>query len=151
MARRDYLDIISGGALAVFGIIVGLYAFTHYNIGTLQRMGPGMFPLAMGGIIALLGGALSLSALLREGTPMPAVNWRALGAILASVLSFSLLVVPFGLIPAVLALVMLAGLAETPYRSIRSLILAAVLCAIAVGIFKIGLGMNFALIAWPFR
>lgn len=151
MAKRDYLDIISGGALTVFGIIVGLHALTHYNIGTLQRMGPGMFPLAMGGVITLLGAALGLSAMLREGTPIPTVNWRALGAILSSVLSFSLLVVPFGLVPAVLALVMLAGLSESPYRPIRSLILAAVLCAIAVGIFKIGLGMNFAVIAWPFR
>lgn len=151
MARRDYLDIISGGALAAFGIIVGLYALTHYNIGTLQRMGPGMFPLAMGGVITLLGAALSLTGLAREGMAMAPVNWRALAAILVSVLSFSVLVGPFGLIPAVFALVMLAGLSESPYRPVRSLVLAAILCAIAVGIFKIGLGMNFALIAWPFR
>ncbi|SMH40387.1 hypothetical protein [Azospirillum agricola] len=49
----------------------------RYAMGTAFRMGPGYFPVLLGGLLALLGAAISLRALwIDEGNRMGGLAWR---------------------------------------------------------------------------
>lgn len=151
MPRRDYLDIIAGLVLAVLGLTVSFYTTNHYNLGTVQRMGPGMFPMALGVLIAGLGLLLSGTAFFRSGTEMPEFRTRPALAVLLGVIAFALTIRPFGLIPAVLSVSIISSLAERKVRPFSVLCLSAVLCLLAFLIFRLGLGMTFSVIRWPFQ
>lgn len=153
MTRRNYADIVSGAIIAVFGIVVAIYAFQHYNIGTLQRMGPGMFPMALGILIAALGAVLAIAAWARTGQPsitLADVQWREALFILAAVTLFSLLIRTAGLIPAIVAVVGVSAFADKRANVLTVAVLSAVLCTLAFLIFRVGLRMNFRLLEWPF-
>ena len=63
MYARDWRDVIAGGLLGLGGLAIAAYAVSHYSLGTLQHMGPGMFPAATG---VVLVGASSQAVLARE-------------------------------------------------------------------------------------
>lgn len=151
MYRRDYADVIAGLLLTLGGAFVVWYAASHYRMGTLHRMGPGMFPISIGGLITVLGLSLAVLAWFRPGQRREKINWRALIFVLLGVLAFTVLITPFGLIPAVVAVISLSSLAERRVHPQSLLILNVIMCVIAVLIFKVGLGMNFAIINWPFQ
>jgi len=64
-------------------LLLGLGAIFRaetYSIGTLSRMGPGFFPVALGAILALAGVAIAISASRRSTRPRvklnePEINW----------------------------------------------------------------------------
>ena len=149
MLTRDYRDII-GGALLVFGgVAFSWYAAHHYDLGTLRRMGPGMFPMALGLVLAAFGVMLMIPAFFRTGS-MPAIRvWSPL-FVLSSVVAFGLLIRPFGLVPATLAVTIISSMAELRIRPISLALLCLSLCVIAWLTFKIGLGMPVHMVRWPF-
>jgi hypothetical protein len=55
MLSRDYRDIVGGLLLVVLGLGFSWYAAEHYDLGSLRRMGPGMFPTVLGVALACLG------------------------------------------------------------------------------------------------
>lgn len=149
MRRWDAVDLIGGGALILFGVWVGYYAGTEYSIGSLRRMGPGFFPAAVGWLVALFGVLVFVPALFRHGEhPWPA--FRPLVTIIAGGLAFALLIEPFGMVPAAISLVVVAALAETGFRPIRTAILAVVLAALAVVVFSKGLGIPVPAVRWGY-
>lgn len=153
MADRNYSEIVPGVVIALFGAIVAIYAAQHYTIGTLQRMGPGMFPMALGVLIAGLGSIQALTGWVNSGLPRVdprTIQWRAALFILAGVIVFSLLIRTAGLIPGVIGVVGISAFADKGARAIPVIILSVILCAIAWLIFSLGLGMHFKLIGWPF-
>lgn len=153
MLDRNYSEIVPGFVIAVFGAIVALYASQNYSVGTLQRMGPGMFPMALGILIAGLGSAQALANWFKSDSPRidPAsIQWRAAILILVSVIVFSLLIRTAGFIPAVFGVVGISAFADKSARPFSAVVLSVVLCAIAFLIFRVGLGMHFKLIDWPF-
>ena len=46
--RRDLYDLGWGAALALTGLAVAGYAWASYDMGSLRRMGPGLFPVTLG-------------------------------------------------------------------------------------------------------
>lgn len=153
MIDRNYSEIVPGLLIAIFGAIVAFHAAQNYTIGTLQRMGPGMFPMALGVLIAGLGIAQALTGWFKSDLPRidPAsIQWRAAILILLSVIVFSLLIRTAGFIPAVFGVVGISAFADKGARPVTAIVLSIVLCAIAFLIFRIGLGMHFKLIGWPF-
>lgn len=144
---RDYTDLIGGAALVLFGLWFHLYASGNYDAGTLRRMGPGFFPGAIGVLVAVFGALLALPALFRRGD-LPRPSLRPLVAIIAGGLAFTYLIEPLGLVPATLALVGLAALAEPRFRPLRTAVLAAALAAIAVLVFSEGLGIPVPAFRW---
>jgi hypothetical protein len=148
MQKRDYGDIIGGVALIVGGTAFAIIG-ADYNIGTLRRMGPGYFPLSIGIILIAFGFLVALPALIRAGvTPKP--EWRPLALIAGAIFVFALTVERLGLVPATMCLVAVAAVAERTPRLLGTLILAACLAAMAVGIFIKGLGMPIAAFKWGF-
>ena len=58
-------------------LLLGLGAILqgrNYSIGTLSRMGPGFFPVALGVILALAGVAIAISASRRITRPRVKLN-----------------------------------------------------------------------------
>jgi hypothetical protein len=148
MRARDYRDICGGGFLAVFGASAALYATTALDVGNIVRMGPGMFPAAVGCILAVLGVAILLPALFRSGE-FPAIDWRSFLTILASILAFALMIRPFGMVPAIVAQTLIASRADSKLSLFGATVLAACVASGAALIFKVGLGAPVATVNWP--
>lgn len=150
MLNRDIVDIVTGMALIAFGLIIAAYASTHYNLGSLQRMGPGMVPMGIGSIIALLGLTLAIGGASRPRFQMPSIEWRPLAAILSGILVFSLAVPRVGLVPAIFLLTLITSLADKQLRAKTVLALIAFLILVAILIFRVALGMNIPVFRWAF-
>lgn len=149
MLSRDYRDIVGGGLLIVGGLLFTWYASSSYDLGTLRRMGPGMFPTALGVTLALFGALIAVPAFFRQG-PMPVVRiWTPL-FVLAGVAAFAMTIRPFGLMPAILAVVIISSFAELKVRPLSLAILCVVLCVIAWLTFRVGLGLPIAMWRWPY-
>lgn len=148
MPRVDYRDVIGGGLIALAGAVAMYHSLTALSIGTAARMGPGYFPALVGGLLMLCGILIVIPALRRAG-PMPIFELRPLFWISLSVLAFGLLVIPFGLLPAIVAQTVLAGISDCKLSLKKSLILAGVLSVGAALIFVVGLGVILPIIAWP--
>lgn len=144
MRHIETRDLIAGGVLAAFGVFVALYAAHHYEVGEPSRMGPGFFPVALGWLLAGLGVVIALMSLRKTVQVLhpPPVSLRALLAIAAAILVFSLLVERLGLVPATVALTFVAVFAERPVRWRRTLLLAGGLSLLSWLVFTVGLGMT---------
>lgn len=149
MRRVDPVELMAGGLLIAIGLWYATYAFAEYNYGSARRMGPGYFPTWVGYIMAMLGAGIALLGLARPGDlPRPAL--RPAIAICSGTLAFAATVETFGLVPAVFCLVILASLAERPYKPIRTLMLAACLSGMGVAVFSVGLGIPLTPFRWNF-
>lgn len=145
MKNRDLTDIIAGGLLVAIGLFAFFYA-DRYQFGTLNRMGPGFFPVVLGGLLAFLGALIAIPALFRAGHA-PKVEWLSLLLVLGSVVVFALLLRPLGVILATMGSVFVASLAEPNWTLRGRLILSAAIAAVTWLIFIAGLGM--LLPVWP--
>jgi len=146
---RDYRDMLAGAILVVLGGWIAFYAWQTYTIGMWRRIGPGMFPLIVGMGMAAIGLMVALPAAFRRGEHWPRADLRALACVLAALLAFVLVAPRFGMVPAVMALVLVATMAEAGFRPLRSLVLAVALAALAYVIFSLGLGVTLQPFRWP--
>ena len=149
MFRVDYTDILGGVLLVIVGALVSYVSISQYPLGTLNRMGPGMFPAILGVVLAILGALIALQALRRRGT-RPDIRVFSPLFVLGGVAAFALLVGPFGLIPAILAITVISSLAELRIRPASLAMLCLALCLIAPAVFVLGLGLRISLVRWPF-
>src|SRR5690606_21958634 len=100
---KNNADLAGGFILLVLGVATTAYTLAYYHLGTLSRMGPGMFPLILGVLIAGLGLLILLTAIWRP-VPIPQIRWRETTAIIVAILAFAALIEPAGFVPAVVAL-----------------------------------------------
>lgn len=133
-------DLLTGALFVAFGL--GAMALSlGVHLGTAARMGPGYFPFALGSLLSLLGGVLVVRGLrpapARGG--WPAVNPKPLLIVLSSVLLFSKLLIPLGLLLSTALLVVVSSLASQEFRWRETLINAAALVAVVVAVFVYGL------------
>ena len=149
MLDRDYRDIVAGSGLAAFGASASIYAFSHYAMGSVHRMGPAMVPVSLGIILAVFGIAMTVPALFRKGS---SVEFRVRPFIVLSVaiLAFALLIETAGLLPAVFATVLIATFAESTVPLHKGVLLAASMAVLTWAIFILGLGLPISAIDWPF-
>lgn len=110
-------------------------------------MGPGFFPMMLGGLLAALGASLTVPALVRSGDPLPGFGLRPLLTILAAIIIFALLLQPLGFVLAAVILILIACFADPELRPMESIGLALLLTAFSVGIFAMLLGLPLNL--WP--
>ena len=150
MPSRGSQDIVAGLLMIAAGAAIALYALNSYNLGTLRRMGPGMFPFGVGVILAGLGVLILLPALLRGGERLPEFSLRKSAALLAGVAAFALSIRTLGMIPAIVLLTVISSLADSKLRPLGVVVLSAALCLLAWGVFRAGLGLNIPLWRWPF-
>ena len=129
-----------------FGGAFALIAST-YEVGTTVRMGPGYFPLALGIVLALLGGLIVVKAFLdgEEGA-IGAIPWRGLGLILGAVLFFGIAVRGLGLIPAVFVASLVSAFASVRTRPVAGLLIAVSLTVLCFLVFVVALRLRLPLL-----
>lgn len=151
----DRRELTGGLLLAAVGAIVAIYGGTHYAMGSVISMGPGMVPVSMGVLLAVFGlinavGAYSALSRGHAEPVLPKVKIAVPLVILASVLAFAILIGSLGLLPAVAGSVIVATLAERPIRPLLSLKLAAGVTVMAWLIFVVAMRLTIPLVNWPF-
>lgn len=169
--RRDISDLAAGAILAAIGFGAAAYALNTYDFGTLRRMGPGFFPAVLGGGLGLLGLAIALpeavagraaardrgvqdaadrqdpgTAEAAPGQPTRAVL-PEMAAVLGAILIFALGLERAGLAVSTAAAVLLATLAAPRPGIGWRLGLTAIVTALSVMVFHVGLKMTAPL--WP--
>jgi len=149
MFLRERKDVVGGSLLTIIGIAFTWYALIHYDLGTLSNMGPGMFPAALGVLLAIFGTAMAIVGLFeRDG--FPEIHLRQPVFVVGSVAAFALLLPPFGVLPAVLGVVIVSALADSRARPLSIALLGAALCLLAWLIFSVGLALPMPMLHWPF-
>lgn len=149
MRNFDIRDVIGGALLIAVGGFAAGYALASYELGTIRRIGPAMMPAALGVALAAIGLALLVQAMCRAGDRLPATAWRQIAAIVGSIAAFALVIGPFGLLPAIGALVAVSALANRSARALPTAVLAVSLGVLSVAIFRGVLGIYMPLLAWP--
>jgi hypothetical protein len=147
--RRDYQDIIAGFLLIAIGAGAAFHAYNAFPIGTVSRMGPGMFPTWLGVTMVVLGVLIAVPAFFRRGT-LPVPELRPMFFVLLSAIVFALTVEWIGLVPAIFLLTACAVLADKKVGIVLYLVLAVFLSVMAYGISLWGLGIPIQPFVWPF-
>jgi hypothetical protein len=140
-------DFWAGVAFGGFGLFMAVYAAMNYQLGTAVRMGPGYFPLWVGGIVALLGLVLALTSLRVEGAGLPRWHWRPTLLVLAGAVAYGYMLKPLGLVLATIVAVVITATGGYEFRWREALILAIALAVFSVAVFVYALGLPFPL--WP--
>lgn len=157
MKIKSQKDFFAGLMFTIVGIAFA-WGATTYSVGTGARMGPGYFPLMLGILLGILGIIVIFTSLTIEtvdGEPVGKIAWRPLAFIIGSNLIFGILLgglpsigLPaMGLIAAIYALVLVAGLAGEHYSLKASLILATILAVGSYVAFVVLLKLQFQV--WP--
>ncbi|MFP5485458.1 MAG: tripartite tricarboxylate transporter TctB family protein [Gammaproteobacteria bacterium] len=146
MVDRDIRDIGGGLAMTATGLFAAWFANGNYEIGELNRMGPGYFPVALGLILAALGALIALPAMFRRGEKIH-VEWKTFLVVTLSVALFAGLLKVIGLILATVVAVIVSSLADKEIAWRTRLITAAGVAFVTWLVFSFGLSM--VLPVWP--
>ena len=146
---RDYTDIFAGCVLIVIGLFAALYATNNYDIGTVEEMGPGMFPATVGWVMTAIGLLIAAPAFFRLGE-MPRPEWRPAITVTAGVLAFAATVDLLGMVPALMLLTAIAVAADDKLGWKGALTLGACISALATFIFRVALEIPLPLFKWGF-
>lgn len=153
--KKDYY----GGALMVLTGLAAVAAGLQYHTGTLSRMGPGFFPVAVGALLAFVGVLIASSA---RNQPAPskteqpsghghshaAPDLRGTVCIVLGTLAFLLFGVYGGMIPATFAIVFISALGDRSNSIKQAAALAVAMCVIAAVVFSWLLQIQLPLFTW---
>lgn len=144
--NRDYY----GGALMILIGLCALFGGVRYHLGTLSNLGPGFFPATTGGMLALCGAGIALTARpVREtNTAVAAPEWRGWLCIIGGMVAFVVLGVYGGLVPATFALVFIAALGDRKNTLTSAALLAVIMVVIGVVLFHWALQLQLPLFTW---
>ena len=145
---RDAKDFWSGVlcmGFALAAIVLG----RNYPMGTPAAMGPGMFPMILGGCLGLLGLTCSIRAM-RPGKAVAHVarlQPRPVLLVLGGVVAYGVTLPRLGLVAASMLLVVISRLAAPGFRWLEVTVFGAILTLGCVLVFVVGLKMPVPV--WP--
>jgi Tripartite tricarboxylate transporter TctB family len=146
MRIRSPKDFWAG--LIFVGIGLAFIALaSQYRLGTMHRMGPAMFPILVGALLAVLGAIIALRAFVLAGDPVPRFYARPIGVSLLAIVLFGLALQWLGLVAAIAVLVLVGAQAARDVRPLETVALAAVMIVFSVAVFVWLLGLPLPL--WP--
>ena len=157
MNIKSQKDFFSGLMFMVVGVAFA-WGASSYTIGTGARMGPGYFPLVLGVLLALLGGAITFKALVVEtvdGDKIGRISLKPLFFIIVANLVFGVALgglpaiglPPLGMVLGIYALTFIASLAGDTFKTREVAILATVLAVFSYLAFIVLLKLQFPV--WP--
>jgi hypothetical protein len=146
MKIKNPKDFWAGLMFIAFGLFFVIGA-RDYQLGSAARMGPAYFPTLLGGLMAVVGGAVLFRSFVLKGERVAAIPLRLLFFVTLSLLVFGYLLKPIGLVLALLCLVLISAFAGHEFRLKEALLLTFVLVVLSVLVFVKGLGLPFPL--WP--
>jgi len=146
LSRLLSKDFLSGVMFIAFGL-VALYFGRNLQMGTPVRMGPGYVPHMLAYIMMGLGAIIVVVALVTHGAERTeAPKWKPITMVTIGIICFALLFERAGLLPALIALILIASLGGEEFKLtevIANMVVLAILCIV---VFKLGLGMNISII-----
>ena len=146
MRIRSPKDFWSG--LIFIAIALGFIGLARrYNLGDMHRMGPALFPVIIGVLLAGLGLIIAGRAFVLDGQPVPRFVARPILISLLAMVLFGIALQWLGLIAAIAALVFVGSFASPESRLLPTAALAAALIVFSVGVFVFLLGLPIPL--WP--
>ena len=148
VARKNVL----AGLLFCVVALAGLFLSRDYPIGTALRMGTGYVPRLLCWVLLALGVLVLVQGLIEvdAGRPPPAPGtsaWRPVIFVTASLVIFGLAIERLGLVLSILLLIGVGAVGARGLRPLETLAAAALLIALAWGIFILGLGLTIPV--WP--
>ncbi len=157
MNIKSQKDFFSGLMFMGVGMAFAWGAGT-YSIGSGARMGPGYFPLVLGVLLAILGIAITFTALVVEtedGDKVGKFAWKPLFFIIAANLVFGACIgglpliglKPLGLIVGIYLLTYIASHAGEEHNFKEVAVLATILAALSYVAFIVLLKLQFPV--WP--
>ncbi|MSQ56595.1 MAG: tripartite tricarboxylate transporter TctB family protein [Limnohabitans sp.] len=157
MNIKSQKDFVSGLMFLTLGVGFA-WGATSYTIGAAARMGPGYFPMLLGGMLAIFGAVIMLYSLVVEtpsGEKIGGFAWRPVVYILGSNVAFGILLgglpklglAPMGLIVAIFGLTLISAKAGSEFKLKEVLMLAAGLSVMSYFAFiKL---LNLQMLVWP--
>jgi hypothetical protein len=138
-------DAKAGLMFLTISLFFGITTLVKLELGSLEEMGAGFFPLSLCAILFALGAAILLKAQPDAQAQVP-VNWRAVLFIASAPIAFGLTVRSLGLLPALLISIGLAVSASKKIAPVRAAVIVAGVTAFCIVVFKFGVRVPFALI-----
>ena len=157
MNLKNQKDFFSGLLFMAIGVSFA-WSASHFSIGSAASMGPGYFPLLLGGVLTVLGGVLVFKALVLEtedGGRIGPWAWRPVGYVMLANLIFGVMIgglssvgiAPVGLVLAIFVVTILAAKAGSEFRWKEVLLLALALALGSYLVFVVLLKLPVAI--WP--
>ena len=146
-------DLWSGIFFVALGVLA-IYLSHAYPRGSALEMGPGYFPMWLGGIMIGFGVVIGALAFKLEGDPNETAEFRQWAFRPWIVLTVALSVyavlmdADVGFVPSLVVLIIGCALAHKDVRWRETLVLSVVVTAGAVAIFSYGLGLPYPLFWW---
>jgi putative tricarboxylic transport membrane protein len=124
---------------------VAIYMAQDYPMGSALRMGPGYFPIVLGGLMGLFG-IYELILGIMKSDPVKG-NWsvRALIILPLAAVVFGIMMEKLGFVIALVALIFVSAAASREFKFLEVLISAVVITLASVGVFIYGLGLPYPL------
>ena len=124
-------------------------SYANYDQGSLEQVGPGLFPLLVGSALAVFG-LLSAGAEMLETEEDTAISWWPLVVVSGSILLFAATINRIGIAPAVVLLILVATTVSRQLSWTFRITLAIGLAVLAVALFKLLFGMPLPIWTWRF-
>jgi hypothetical protein len=123
-----------------------MFVARDYRFGSAMRMGPGYFPIILGGILVAFGICI-MAAGLRSGARIQQnLSFRALLLPPLALVLFGVLMEKTGFIPALVSLIFVSAASGRAFRFTEVLLLTIALVLGAVALFIWGLGLPYPLL-----
>lgn len=142
----DKRDIGAGIMFVLAGGFFCVYALANLKLGTAFRMGPGFFPVLVGGLLLALGVATLVRGLLSSPASLAGgVSWRAVILITAAPVAFGLAIEPLGFLAALAFAAALSAYASVRMNLQMAAAVTLVLTVFSALVFSWGLGLPLRL------
>jgi hypothetical protein len=138
-------DVWAGLMLIAIGA-TAMFMARNYGFGTALRMGPGFFPILLGGLLIVFGVYMLASGLRQPEKIAGPWSLRALVILPLSLVLFGVLMEHGGFVPAMLVLIFGSATASTEFKLVEVLLFSVGLTALSVAVFVWALGLPYPLI-----
>lgn len=138
MTNAHLRRYLAGGLMTLTGLAAALEART-FGMGTMARMGPGLYPFVLGVALAGIGVLIALAPERdhdHDAAAFGRPDWRGWSCIILGIIAFIVLGEHFGLAPGTFACVFVSAFGDRKATLRASLVLAAGATLIAAVIFS---------------
>jgi hypothetical protein len=144
-------DVYGGAIFVVIGLLI-LVQGRSFGIGTLAKVGSGLFPVVLGVVLIGLGALIAFGGIVSadiESESIPPMQWKGFAAIVSGVVAFIVVGGLFGLAPGAFSCVFISALGDRTATFKSAAILATVMTLFALGFFSYFLNVQFPVLQLP--
>ncbi len=140
-------DVVAGGVFTVIGVAFSITSL-GYGVGSWNAPGAGMFPLAAGVALTVLGVVIALSGLRGTGETTAGLSrlpWRGIVLVLGALVFFAYAIASLGLIITTAGTVLLACLASRTTSIAQAALATVGITVFCYLVFVLGLQLRLPL------